>query len=133
MIRADDVGFECFGCYGSEEYKTPRLDALAARGIRFTNCHSTPLCTPSRVNLMSGKSNVFNYENFGVYPNGEPTFANHFKKRGYATAVAGKWQLTLLQQDLQQPHRLGFDTYCLFGWHEGPRYYEPLIQCFLHV
>ena len=81
LIMADDIGFECFSSYGSEEYSTPRLDALAAAGIRFENCHSTPLCTPSRVNLMSGKSNVFNYEDFGLYPNGEPTFANHFKSR----------------------------------------------------
>jgi arylsulfatase A len=49
------------------------------------------------------------------------------KQAGYATAVAGKWQLTLLKNDLEQPHRMGFDTYCLFGWHEGPRYYAPYI------
>jgi arylsulfatase A len=88
LIMADDIGYECFSSYGSEEYSTPRLDALAAGGIRFENCHSTPLCTPSRVNLMSGKSNVFNYQDFGLYPKGEPTFANHFKQAGYATAVA---------------------------------------------
>ena len=76
LILCDDVGFECFGSYGSREYTTPRLDALAANGVRFENCHSTPLCTPSRVNLMSGKSNVFNYYDFGVYPEGQPTFAN---------------------------------------------------------
>ena len=90
MILADDVGFECFSSYGSKEYHTPRLDALAKEGIRFTNCHSTPLCTPSRVNLMTGKSNVFNYVDFGVFPKHETTFGNHFKAHGYATAVAGK-------------------------------------------
>lgn len=68
MILCDDVGFECFSAYGSREYSTPRLDALAAEGMRFDNCHSTPLCTPSRVNLMSGKSNLFNYFDFGIYP-----------------------------------------------------------------
>ena len=46
LILCDDVGFECFGSYGSREYATPRLDALAANGVRFENCHSTPLCTP---------------------------------------------------------------------------------------
>ena len=70
LIMADDIGFECFSSYGSKEYSTPRLDALAAAGIRFENCHSTPVCTPSRVNLLSGKSNVFNYEDFGIYPAG---------------------------------------------------------------
>jgi arylsulfatase A-like enzyme len=49
------------------------------------------------------------------------------RRAGYNTAVAGKWQLTLLAQDLEHPHRLGFDEYCLFGWHEGARYHDPLI------
>ena len=66
LIMADDVGYECFSAYGSKEFSTPRLDALAAKGMRFDHCHSTPLCTPSRVNLMTGKSNVFNYVDFGV-------------------------------------------------------------------
>ncbi len=93
LIMADDVGFECFSSYGSKEYSTPRLDTLAETGIRFENCHSTPICTPSHVNLLSGKSNVFNYEDFLIYPKAEPTFAHQFRQSGYATAVAGKWQL----------------------------------------
>ena len=79
LIMADDVGYECFSAYGSKEFSTPRLDVLAAKGMRFDHCHSTPLCTPSRVNLMTGKSNVFNYVDFGVFPKSEPTFANYFK------------------------------------------------------
>jgi arylsulfatase A len=55
------------------------------------------------------------------------TLAVQLQRAGYATAVAGKWQLTLLKNDLEQPHRLGFDTYCLFGWHEGPRYHQPYL------
>jgi arylsulfatase A len=49
------------------------------------------------------------------------------KSAGYATAVAGKWQLAMLGRDLDHPRKLGFDEYSLFGWHEGPRYYEPHI------
>ena len=49
------------------------------------------------------------------------------KQAGYATAIAGKWQLTLLKDDPGYPQRLGFDESCLFGWHEGPRYYQPHI------
>jgi len=130
MILADDVGYECFGSYGSREYKTPRLDALAAGGIRFVNCHSTPLCTPSRVNLMSGKSNVFNYETFGVYPQGEPTFANHFKQYGYATAVAGKWQLKLNQVGGISPQEAGFDTFCIWNYPgtSRQRYWHPSLM-----
>ena len=126
MVLCDDVGFECFSAYGSREYSTPRLDALAAEGIRFDNCHSTPLCTPSRVNLMSGKSNVFNYFDFGVYPKGEPTFANYFKEQGYATAVAGKWQL-LSENGGITPEQAGFDTHCLWNIPGGgrERYWNP--------
>ena len=126
LILCDDVGFECFSAYGSREYATPRLDALAAQGIRFDNCHSTPLCTPSRVNLMSGKSNVFNYFDFGIYPKGEPTFANYFKDHGYATAVAGKWQLLTAKGGIT-PAEAGFDTHCLWNIPGGgrERYWNP--------
>lgn len=126
LILCDDVGFECFSAYGSREYATPRLDALAAQGIRFDNCHSTPLCTPSRVNLMSGKSNVFNYFDFGIYPKGEPTFANYFKNHGYATAVAGKWQLLTAKGGIT-PAEAGFDTHCLWNIPGGgrERYWNP--------
>jgi len=129
IIMADDVGYECFSSYGSREYSTPRLDALAEGGIRFEHCHSTPLCTPSRVNLMSGKSNVFNYYNFGVYPKGEPTFANHFKAQGYATAVAGKWQLILEDKGIT-PLEAGFDTYCLWNMPRTgrSRYWNPSLD-----
>ena len=130
MILCDDVGFECFSVYGSREYSTPRLDALAAGGTRFANCHSTPLCTPSRVNLMSGKSNVFNYFDFGIYPKGEPTFANYFRDQGYATAVAGKWQLLTAKGGIS-PKEAGFDTHCLWNIPGGgrERYWNPsLVQ-----
>lgn len=130
MIMADDVGFECFSAYGSKEYKTPRIDALAAQGIRFLNCHSTPLCTPSRVNLMSGKSNVFNYKDFGIYPRGEPTFANHFKAHGYVTAVAGKWQLMTKNARGITPQEAGFDTFCLWNTPgtSRERYWNPSLM-----
>ena len=128
LIMADDIGYECFSSYGSKEYNTPHIDALAKQGVRFTNAHSTPLCTPSRVNLMSGKSNVFNYQDFGIYPRGEPTFANYFKEHGYRTAVAGKWQLQKEQPDQGiSPVDAGFDTYCLWNIPGGARerYWQP--------
>ncbi len=126
LILADDVGFECFGSYGSKEYHTPRLDALATEGIRFENCHSNPLCTPSRVNLMSGKSNVFNYQDFGVYPEGEPTFANYFKSLGYATTIAGKWQLLTKKRGVT-PEEAGFNTWCVWNYpgYGRKRYWDP--------
>ena len=129
LILCDDVGYECFSTYGSEEYSTPRLDALARGGMRFDHCHSTPLCTPSRVNLMSGKSNVFNYYDFGIYPKAEPTFAQYFKSHGYATAVAGKWQL-LTDKKGMTPEEAGFDTYCLWNipGTSRERYWNPSLM-----
>ena len=81
LIMADDVGYECFGCYGSRQYRTPRLDKMAAGGVRFTNCHSTPLCTPSRVKIMTGRDNVRNYVDFGFFPKGEKTFSEMLKAK----------------------------------------------------
>lgn len=54
LIMADDLGYECIAANGGRSYKTPHLDALAAAGVRFTHCYSTPLCTPSRVQLLTG-------------------------------------------------------------------------------
>lgn len=129
VIMADDVGYECFSAYGSKEFSTPRLDALAAKGMRFDHCHSTPLCTPSRVNLMTGKSNVFNYVDFGVFPNGEPTFANHFKAHGYVTAVAGKWQLMSSKKGIS-PAEAGFDRHCVWNipGTGRSRYWKPSLM-----
>src|SRR4030095_813102 len=55
LILADDLGTECLGCYGGTSYRTPHLDALAKSGVRFENAYCTPLCTPSRVQLMTGR------------------------------------------------------------------------------
>ncbi|MEM7143511.1 MAG: sulfatase-like hydrolase/transferase [Verrucomicrobiota bacterium] len=129
LIMADDVGYECFSAYGSKEFSTPRLDALAGKGMRFDHCHSTPLCTPSRVNLMTGKSNVFNYVDFGVFPEGEPTFANYFKDHGYVTAVAGKWQLMTSNSGIS-PVEAGFDRHCVWNipGTDRSRYWKPSLM-----
>src|SRR5438094_703005 len=54
FILSDDVGLGDIGCYGGA-FKTPRLDALAASGIRFQQCYSTPLCGPSRCQFLTGR------------------------------------------------------------------------------
>ncbi len=130
FILADDVGREVLGSYGGTSYETSKIDALADKGMRFNNVYSSPVCHPSRVTLLTGRY-PFSMGNadWGSFPEmaeGQ-TFAHELKKAGYATAVAGKWQLATLGEDLDHPHRLGFDEYCLFGWHEGPRYHEPYI------
>jgi len=131
LIMADDVGVEAFGAYGSKQYSTPRLDRIADSGVRFTHAYSTPLCTPSRVAIMTGKSNVRNYTDFGALQPGSYTFAQLFRDAGYKTAVAGKWQLQGSANVPGTPTtESGFDTYCL--WNTGrtkrPRYWTPSIE-----
>ena len=135
LIMADDIGTECFPSYGGLSYKTPHLDALAASGVRFTNCHSQPLCTPSRVKLMTGRSNIRNYSNFSILNPDEITIGELMKAAGYATCVAGKWQLLAAEHygalagTGTHPRDAGFDGYCMWQVDKlGSRYWGPLIE-----
>jgi arylsulfatase A len=132
---ADDAGIEAFGCYGGESYETPTLDRLAAEGVRFTNCHAQPLCTPSRVKIMTGRSNVRNYVRFGILDREERTFAHMLRAAGYRTAVAGKWQLhgsspeDIARGRGARPEEAGFDEHCLWQIdRRESRYWNPLIE-----
>ena len=80
LIMADDMGYECMSSNGSVTCRTPRLDALTAEGIRFENCHSQPLCTPTRVQIMTGIYNNRNYIRFGLLDPKVTTFAHILKK-----------------------------------------------------
>jgi len=126
LIMADDFGYECVTANGGESYQTPQLDRLAAGGMRFEHCHSLPLCTPTRVQLMTGKYNVRNYLNFGTLPRTEMTFAHLLKAAGYATGVCGKWQLG---KEADSPQHFGFDESLL--WQQTrrpPRYANPGLE-----
>ena len=129
LILADDVGQECLGCYGGESYKTSNLDHLAANGIRFRHCYSMPMCHPTRLTLLTGKYPYRFNAPWGSFPKSaeSTTFASLLSDAGYATAVVGKWQLALLRDAPNHPQRLGFSHSDVFGWHEGPRYYAPMI------
>lgn len=67
LIMADDLGMEGLGCYGGKSYKTPHLDKLAEQGLRFTHAYSQPLCTPTRVQFMTGKYNQRTGKRSGSY------------------------------------------------------------------
>lgn len=135
LIMADDVGYECFGSYGSRQYATPNLDRLAAEGIRFTHCYSQPLCTPTRVKIMTGLSNARNYSAFSVLNRDQRTFGHLLKAAGYRTMVAGKWQLLGAEHYDEQfrgkgtwPNDAGFDRHCLWQVDKlGGRYWKPLL------
>ena len=130
FILADDVGQEVLSCYGGESYETPHIDELARTGMKFQHTYSMPTCAPSRLTLMTGKYPPrFGEVRWGDFPKSaeKHTFSSLMQTNGYATGIAGKWQLTLLKDDPQHAARLGFQHSDLFGWHEGPRYYEPMI------
>jgi arylsulfatase A len=123
LIMADDMGYECVHSNGGEEYDTPRLDELAATGIRFEHCHSQPICTPSRVQIMTGIYNNRNYVRFGLLDPEANTFGHLFQKAGYKTAIAGKWQL---EGGFTGPNNFGFDEYCLWQLtRRPPRFPNP--------
>lgn len=133
---ADDLGAETLGSYGGESYQTPHLDQLAAEGMRFTHAYATPLCTPSRVQIMTGKYNFRNYKGFGILDTGEKTFAHYLKEEDYQTCVIGKWQLygnerqyELAGQHGSLPEEAGFDDWCLWQVKErGFRYKSPTLS-----
>lgn len=126
LIMVDDFGYECVTANGGESYQTPNIDKLAASGVRFENCHVQPLCTPTRVQLMTGRYNVRNYINFGTLLRTETTFGSLMKSAGYATGICGKWQLG---GEVDSPQHFGFDESCL--WQQTrrpPRYANPGLE-----
>ena len=134
LIMADDLGYECLGCNGGQSYPTPNLDRMAAGGMRFEHCYAQPLCTPSRVQIMTGRYNFRNYRDFAYLDPEEVTFGNILKERGYATCVAGKWQLNGIGKwpdwgDTNRAKHFGFDEHCLWQYTQrGERYANPLIM-----
>jgi arylsulfatase A len=129
VILADDLGAGELGCYGHPSNVTPNLDRLAKEGMRFETCWATPLCTPTRVMLMTGKyaSRTGYYTLFGRPGTPKPgtplfdvgqytTFADVAKAKGYTTALAGKWQLSGEGPGLVRD--CGFDRYMIWAYKE---------------
>ena len=129
LIMADDSAADNYGCYGSKFFSTPRLDALARTGAKFNHCYSEPVCTSSRVKIMTGRDGIRNYVQFGTLDKDEITFGNMMKEAGYATAIAGKWQLHGGERGTLAP-ACGFDTYCLWNYPgtERSRYWNPSLM-----
>ena len=140
LIMSDDLGYEVIGADGGSTYKTPRLDEMAAGGMRFENGHVMPLCTPTRVSLMTGKYNFRNYIGFGLMKPDEVTFGHLLSDAGYNTCISGKWQLYSYdpmdnfaerRSTGQQIEDGGFDEFCVWHAHhtedKGSRYKNPII------
>jgi arylsulfatase A-like enzyme len=127
LILGDDLGAKELSCYGNTEHKTPNLDRMAAEGVRFETFFAMPLCTPTRVALMTGQYGFHNgFLGMGnrafTPPANSPqrdigthfTHADLLKSRGYATAQAGKWQLS--GQIPTLIHEAGFDEYRMWAY-----------------
>jgi len=132
LIVADDLGYGELGCYGQRWIRTPRLDQLAAEGVKFTQFYAgAPVCAPSRCTLMTGKhaghAAIRNNREKGPWrrlaepygteftgqaplPDEETTLAEFLKRRGYATAAVGKWGLGHLGTS-GAPTEQGFDLF----------------------
>ena len=113
LILSDDVGLGDVHCTGGP-FQTPHLDALAASGMRFEYCYSTPLCGPSRCQLLTGRypfrtGLINNQSHNAVAPGREIMIPTVMKRAGYVTASAGKWGQICLG-----PGEWGFDEYLVF-------------------
>ncbi len=135
LVMADDIGYECYESYGSTSYKTPVLNKLAQKGMRFEHAYSNPICTPTRVKIMTGLSNVRNYASFSVLKKNQRTIGHMMQDAGYRTAIAGKWQLygaehypKLIRGNGSLPEDMGFDRHCLWQVDKlGSRFWGPKI------
>ncbi len=121
IIFTDDQGYEDVGCFGSPDIRTPRLDAMAAEGMKFTSFYAQPVCGPSRAALMTGcypmrvAERGHTKQVHPILHEDEITVAEILKAKGYATACFGKWDLAKHAQsgffmDLF-PTRQGFDYF----------------------
>lgn len=119
FILLDNCGQEWLGCYGSDERRTPNIDALAKQGVRFEHCYTFPVCGPSRIELLTGRyafstgfimhHDAALYSGGGLDPRRETVLARPFRDAGYATCIAGKWQVNNLYDEPGILAEHGFD------------------------
>ena len=145
VVLLDDTGFAQLGCYGSS-IDTENIDNLAADGMQFTNFHVTPLCSPTRASLLTGRSqhavgmrSVSNFRTgfphmLGHITNKAATMAEIFQAEGYATFCAGKWHLAPMENCSsagpfdQWPLGRGFDRFYGFLEGETDQFHPDLVR-----
>ena len=144
LIMVDDLGKDWISCYGADGIRTPNVDRLAEGGMKFRNAWSMPQCTPTRVTLLTGQYpwrtgwvNHWDVPRWGVgYFDWQryTTFATLLRSAGYATAVAGKWQINDFRIEPKALEKHGFDDWCVWTGYEaqnprsGKRYWDAYIH-----
>jgi arylsulfatase A-like enzyme len=119
VILADDLGYGDLSCYGATDLRSPHIDFLISRGMKFVNFYANcPVCSPTRAALMTGKypdragvPGVIrtHAENSWGYLDRTTTLADRFREAGYETAIVGKWHLGLESPNM--PNERGFDLF----------------------
>lgn len=149
VVVFDDLGFAQLGCYGSD-LDTPNIDRLAARGLRFTNFHTTAVCSPTRACLLTGRNHhrvgmgmladmPMHFPGYSMqFPRSAGTLAQILRANGYATTCIGKWHLVPRDQRATGPFDmwptgLGFDRYYGFLNGETNQWTPNLIRDTRHV
>ena len=144
IIMVDDLGKEWISHYGADDISTPNIDALAQSGITFNNVYSMPQCTPTRVTLLTGqypfRHGWVNHWDVPRWGGGahfdetvNPSLGIEMKKAGYATCIAGKWQIDDFRVEPDALSKNGFDAFCMWTGYEtgieesAKRYQDPYI------
>lgn len=145
VILCDDLGWGDLACYGHPHIRTPRLDRLAAEGVRLTSCYSAaPVCSPSRVGLLTGRSpnraGVFDWipaagersaaadgRHLVHMRRAEVTLPALLRSAGYSTALCGKWHCNsrFNAPDQPQPDAAGFDHWFATQNNAAPSHENP--------
>ena len=123
FIMVDDMGRDWVSCYGAG-HQTPNIDRLASQGVRYETAWCTPICTPTRVTLLTGQYpfhhgwvqhyDVPRWGGAGLRADRFTTFARPLRDSGYATAIGGKWQINHLGKEPDALKKHGFDEHCIW-------------------
>ena len=150
LVVLDDTGYAHFGCYGSN-IETPNIDRLAENGLRYTNFHTTALCSPTRACLLTGRNHhavgmrgISNMDTGfpnmrGFLPATAATLADVLREAGYGTYAAGKWHLTPMSESTAAgpfhnwPLQRGFDRFYGFMQGETDQFYPELTSDNHHI
>ncbi len=125
FIMCDQLRFDYLGCYGHPRLATPNIDALAARGVRFTSAYvQSPICGPSRMSFYTGRYMRSHGSNWNGFPLrvGEPTLGDHLREIGVRNVLVGK---THMAADIEGMARLGIDPGSANGVHLAQCGFEP--------